>query len=266
MRVARYTHHGEARVAVVDGDRVHDAGEDVLRPTTTGHTLELAQIELLAPVAPCPKIVCIGLNYADHARETNAEIPREPLLFAKFPNAIVGPNVDACLPPLSHQLDYEAELAVIVGRRARKVDASDALEHVYAYTCLNDISARDLQFRDGQWTRGKSLDGSCPIGPWLVTADELGDPQTLGIRCRVNGRLLQDSNTAEMIFGVADIVAHVSRAITLEPGDVIATGTPAGVGFTRTPPVYLSDGDEVEVEIDGIGTLRNRVRLLAGCS
>jgi 2-keto-4-pentenoate hydratase/2-oxohepta-3-ene-1,7-dioic acid hydratase in catechol pathway len=261
MRIVRYLSTDGPRVGALRDGKLQDAGLDLIDPQPAGDAVPLDGTRLLAPVAPGAKIVCVGLNYADHARESGAEPPPAPLLFAKLPNALVGPDEDACLPPLSEQLDYEAELAVVIGRRARDVSPEDALEHVFAYTCLNDISARDLQFGDGQWTRGKSLDGSCPVGPWLVTADEIADPHALGIRCRVNGNLLQDSTTAELIFKIPEIVAHTSRAMTLEPGDVIATGTPAGVGFARTPPVYLQDGDEVEVEVDGIGTLRNRIRL-----
>lgn len=216
--------------------------------------------QLLSPLREPQKVIAIGLNYADHARESGAEIPAKPLVFVKTPNSIIGPG-DAIEidDALSTQVDYEAELAVVIGTRARKVDVQDALDHVLGYTLCNDVSARDAQFADVQWVRGKSFDTYCPLGPWIVTADEIADPQALGIRCRVNGEALQDSTTAEMIFGVAHLVSYLSQGITLEPGDVIATGTPFGVGFARTPPVFLHPGDRVEVEVDGIGTLTNPV-------
>jgi 2-keto-4-pentenoate hydratase/2-oxohepta-3-ene-1,7-dioic acid hydratase in catechol pathway len=209
----------------------------------------------------CPqKIVCIGLNYRDHAEEQGTELPQAPLLFAKWPNTLIGAGEPIVIPPVTKQVDYEAELGVVIGERVRGVSAADALEAVRGYLCLNDVSARDLQFSDGQWVRGKSLDTFCPVGPELVPAADLPDPQALSIRTIVNGEVLQDSTTANMIFGVAEIVAHVSQAITLEPGDVIATGTPAGVGAFRDPPIWLKPGDEVTIEIEGLGELTNPVR------
>jgi 2-keto-4-pentenoate hydratase/2-oxohepta-3-ene-1,7-dioic acid hydratase in catechol pathway len=210
------------------------------------------------------KIVCVGMNYRDHAEEAGLEVPERPVLFAKWPNALIGPGDPIVVPGFTSQVDYEAELGVVIGRRARDLDAADALDAVAGYVCVNDVSARELQFQDGQWTRGKSLDTFCPVGPRLVPAAEVADPQALGIRCRVNGELLQDSNTAHMVFSVAELVAFASRGITLEPGDLIATGTPAGVGFTRNPPVFLRPGDDVTVEIDGVGVLRNPVRAEGG--
>jgi 2,4-didehydro-3-deoxy-L-rhamnonate hydrolase len=215
------------------------------------------------PIDRPGKIVCVGLNYRDHAAESNLTLPSRPLLFAKWQTALIGPGEDIVLPPVSDEVDYEAELGVVIGRRARRVSAGDALEYVAGYLCVNDVSARDVQMGDGQWTRGKSFDSFCPIGPELVAADRIADPQALGIRCLVNGEALQDSSTAEMVFSVAEVIAFASEAITLEPGDLIATGTPAGVGFARTPPVFLRDGDEVTVEIDGIGSLTNPVRAAA---
>jgi 2-keto-4-pentenoate hydratase/2-oxohepta-3-ene-1,7-dioic acid hydratase in catechol pathway len=204
-------------------------------------------------------VVCIGLNYRDHVAESGAPVPTEPQLFAKWANAIVGPGAPVVHPAITERLDYEAELTVVMGRSARRVSVADALDHVLGYTCGNDISARDLQFGDTQWTRGKALDTFAPIGPWIVTADEIPDPQVLGVRCLVNGETLQDSSTAEMIFGVAEIIAFTSEAITLDPGDVIMTGTPPGVGFARNPPRFLRPGDTVRVEIDGIGALENPI-------
>ncbi len=211
------------------------------------------------PIERPGKIVCVGMNYRDHAAEAGMEVPEQPVLFAKWPNGLIGPGEAIVLPPDPSQVDYEAELGVVIGLRARGLRTEDALDAVAGYVCVNDVSARDLQFADGQWTRGKSLDTFCPVGPRLVPAAEVPDPQRLGIRCRVNGELLQDSSTAQMVFSVAEIVAFVSTWMTLEPGDLIATGTPAGVGFTREPPVYLRPGDEVIVEIDGLGALVNPV-------
>jgi 2-keto-4-pentenoate hydratase/2-oxohepta-3-ene-1,7-dioic acid hydratase in catechol pathway len=205
------------------------------------------------------KIVCVGLNYLDHAQEGGMDLPKAPLLFAKWPNALIGDGEAIVLPPEAHEVDYEAELGVVIGTTARRVSEADALDHVEGYICLNDVSARDLQFGDGQWTRGKSVDTFCPVGPRLVPREEIDDPQQLGIRCVLNGVAMQDSSTAQMIFSVAEIIAYVSRVITLEPGDLIATGTPAGVGVFRDPKVLLKDGDEVSVEIDGLGTLTNPV-------
>lgn len=206
------------------------------------------------------KIVCVGLNYVDHAREVELEIPEHPLLFAKWPNALVGDGAPIVIPRGVEQVDYEAELAAVVGARIRNVSVEDALESISGYTCLNDVSSRVVQFSDGQWTRGKSFDTFCPVGPRIVPAAEVGDPQKLGIRCRINGMTVQDASTADMIFGVAEIVSFISQAITLEPGDLIATGTPPGVALGRENPRYLQHGDEVEVEIEKIGVLRNPVQ------
>jgi 2-keto-4-pentenoate hydratase/2-oxohepta-3-ene-1,7-dioic acid hydratase in catechol pathway len=206
------------------------------------------------------KIVCVGLNYRDHAEEQGTPIPTAPLLFAKWPNALIGPGEPIVIPEEAEQVDYEAELGVVIGRRTRRVGEREALDAVRGYVCVNDVSARDLQFADGQWTRGKSPDTFCPVGPRLVPREEIDDPQALAIRCTVNGQVLQDSSTAQMIFSVAEIIAYVSRVITLEPGDLIATGTPAGVGVFRDPKVLLKDGDEVTVEVEGLGALTNPVQ------
>jgi 2-keto-4-pentenoate hydratase/2-oxohepta-3-ene-1,7-dioic acid hydratase in catechol pathway len=212
------------------------------------------------PIERPQKIVCIGLNYRDHAEEQGTELPAAPLLFAKWPNTLIGPGAPIVIPPITKQVDYEAELGVLIGERVRGASAENALEAVAGFLCLNDVSARDLQFTDGQWVRGKSLDTFCPVGPEFVPAADVPDPQALAIRAVVNGEVLQDSHTSNMIFSVAEIVAHVSRAITLEPGDLIATGTPAGVGAFRDPPVWLEPGDEVTIEIDQLGALMNPVR------
>jgi 2-keto-4-pentenoate hydratase/2-oxohepta-3-ene-1,7-dioic acid hydratase in catechol pathway len=215
---------------------------------------------LLAPVQP-GKIVAIGRNYREHAAEEGVDPPAAPLIFAKLPSSVVGPGDEIRWDPgLTAQVDYEAELGVVIGRRARRVALEAALDHVFGYTCLNDVSARDLQFGDGQWIRGKSLDTFCPIGPVIVTADEIPDPQALAIRATVNGEVLQDASTAQMYFGVAELISYCSLAFTLEPGDVIATGTPSGVGVFRKPPRFLGDGDRVVVEIERIGRLENACR------
>lgn len=249
----------------IEGDLVIPMGPDLLSYLATGAAADAAPIPLgqVRPVAPVPrpsKVVCVGLNYRDHAAESGQPIPEEPILFPKFANSVIGPGVAIEIPPETEQVDYEAELGVVIGRVARRVSEGDALSHVAGYTCMNDVSARDLQFRGSQWMPGKAIDTFLPCGPWLVTADEIPDPQALGIRCLVNGEELQSSNTAQMVFGVAELVARISRTITLEPGDLIATGTPPGVGFARKPPVWLRDGDEVTVEIERIGTLTNPVR------
>ena len=221
----------------------------------------LDQAELLAPVPRPGKVVAIGRNYRDHTAEEGVEPPAAPLIFSKWSSCVVGPGAEIRWDPkLTSQVDYEAELAVVIGRTARRVSEGEALDYVLGYTCLNDVSARDLQFGDGQWVRGKSLDTFCPMGPVLVTADEIDDPQTLAICCRVGGRTLQSASTADMYFGVATIISHCSQAFRLEPGDVIATGTPGGVGIFRDPPVLLGDGDEVVVEIERIGQLVNTCR------
>lgn len=205
-------------------------------------------------------VLCIGLNYKDHAAEGGVPLPEKPVVFAKLTGCITGPGEPIVLPPDTKEVDYEAELAVVIGRKCRGVSTSDALKYVAGYTCLNDVSARDFQRGDGQWVRAKSQDTFGPMGPYLVTGEDIPDPQTLPIRCVVNGTTLQESNTDKMIFGVRELIAFISRGITLEPGDVISTGTPHGVGFARKPPIFLKVGDEVVVEIDGIGRLSNPVK------
>jgi len=239
----------EALRSVADPDRIARDGEPI------------GSVTVLAPVPRPGKVVAIGRNYREHTDEEGVEPPPAPLIFGKWPSSVIGPGEEIRWDPaFTTQVDYEAELAVVIGRTARRVDPTDALDHVLGYTCLNDVSARDLQFGDGQWARGKSLDTFCPMGPELVTRDDIADPQTLEIECRVGDRVLQHSNTSQMYFGVAEIVSHCSQAFTLEPGDVIATGTPGGVGIFRDPPVLLDDGDVVTVEIEGIGSLVNRCR------
>jgi 2-keto-4-pentenoate hydratase/2-oxohepta-3-ene-1,7-dioic acid hydratase in catechol pathway len=216
------------------------------------------EIEFLPAVYPS-KILAIGRNYVDHAIEGGAAPPEAPLLFNKLANSLSAHNTPVVLPSISSKVDYEAELAVVIGRRAKRVSEAEALDYVFGYTLINDVSARDLQFGDGQWTRGKGLDTFAPLGPFITTRDEINDVQALKIEGRLNGEVMQSSNTGKMIFRVAYLVSYLSQGITLEPGDVIATGTPDGVGVFRKPPVLLKAGDVFEVEIEGLGTLRNPV-------
>lgn len=209
------------------------------------------------PAVNAGKVIAIGRNYYDHAIEGGDEPPKSPLIFTKFTNSITAHNAPVTLHAISEKIDYEAELAVVIGRRAQKVSQENALDYVFGYTCLDDVSARDLQFSDGQWVRGKGLDGFCPIGPFITTRDEIADPQALKIEGILNGEVMQSSNTNKMIFGVAYLIHYITQAITLEPGDVIATGTPEGVGVFRNPPVLLKDGDVFQVVIEGLETLSN---------
>jgi len=210
------------------------------------------------PIERPAKIVCVGLNYSDHAEEQGAELPKEPLLFAKWTTALIGPGEAIVIPPLVTKCDYEAELGVVIGERVHGVSKENAFEAVRGYLCANDVSARDLQFSDGQWTRGKSPDTFCPVGP-MTPRDEIPDPHALRIRAVVSGDVLQDSTTANLIFGVDDVIAYASQTTTLEPGDLILTGTPAGVGVFRDPQRLLRHGDEVTIEIEGLESLTNPV-------
>jgi 2-keto-4-pentenoate hydratase/2-oxohepta-3-ene-1,7-dioic acid hydratase in catechol pathway len=222
----------------------------------------LSDIRVEVPLRHPSKVVAIGQNYMDHCRECNAPIPTRPIVFAKFPSSLIGPTDDIqWCSELTQQVDWEAELGVVIGKAARHVPEETALDYVFGYTVINDVSARDLQGGDGQWVRGKSLDTFCPMGPGIVTADEIPDPQDLDVRCWVNGMVMQDSNTLEMIFNVRYLISFLSRAFTLNPGDVISTGTPHGVGVGRDPQIFLQDGDVVEVEVERIGRLRNVCRI-----
>jgi 2-keto-4-pentenoate hydratase/2-oxohepta-3-ene-1,7-dioic acid hydratase in catechol pathway len=219
----------------------------------------LASVRPLAPVPRPEKIICVGLNYRDHAAEVGRDLPTEPVLFGKYANSVVGDGAAVRIPRQTSEVDYEGELGVVIGRTTRDVARDVALRHVAGYTVMNDLSARDLQRRLGQWTRGKAIDDFLPMGPFLVTPDEVGDPQALAIRTEVNGEVRQHSSTAEMVFGVAELISTISQTITLEAGDCIATGTPAGIGSAHRPPRYLRPGDEVAVEIAGIGRLVTRM-------
>ena len=211
----------------------------------------------LSPVAVPEKIICIGLNYSDHAAESGMQCPKEPVIFNKYNNALVGASGPVILPSNSTQVDYEAELAVILGRRAKRVSEQEAWACVGGYTIMHDVSARDWQFRTGQWLSGKSFDTFAPCGPYLVTADEVTDPHSLGIRLMLNGQVMQNSNTSNLIFGIPALISYISHIFTLQPGDIISTGTPPGVGFARRPPVFLQLGDAVEITIDKLGTMRH---------
>jgi acylpyruvate hydrolase len=220
---------------------------------------EAASLELGPPVHDPDKIICIGLNYADHASEAGLAQTEVPLFFAKYRNSLTGPTSPILLPRVSRQIDYEGELAVIMGTRCKEVSEQEALRYVAGYTIMNDVSARDLQMRTSQFIAGKTLDTFAPMGPGMVLASDIPDPQALLLTTRVNGQVVQHASTATMIFSVASIISFLGSLMTLEPGDIIATGTPSGVGFKRTPPLFLQDGDVVEVEIEGIGQLRNPV-------
>jgi 2-keto-4-pentenoate hydratase/2-oxohepta-3-ene-1,7-dioic acid hydratase in catechol pathway len=249
----------------VEGDSVVPMGQDMFAYLGGAQRIEtdpraLSGLRLLAPVTRPEKIICVGLNYRDHAAESGQPVPEQPVLFAKYRNSLIGPGASIKLPRAApERVDYEAELAVVIGRPASRVDASSALEYVAGYTCANDVSARDLQSRGGQWVHGKAIDTFLPLGPWLVTTDEIGDPQRLRIRCTVSGEVLQDSNTKQMVFGVAELISFISQTISLTTGDIIITGTPPGVGTARTPPRFLRAGDTVTVNIEGIGDLTNPV-------
>lgn len=268
VHLARLEGDGDSAVAVLLSRESDHPAADALREALAagadlagdGERVAMADIRLLAPVSRPSKIIAVGLNYRAHAAESAMAEPEAPLLFVKTPNSVVGPE-DAIVVDAAdtRRADYEVELAAVIGSRARRVTVESALDHVVGYTVGNDVSARDAQFADKQWVRAKSFDSFCPLGPWIVTADEIGDPQSLRVTCHVNGQQLQDDSTANMIFSVAQIVAYASRFMTLEPGDVVLTGTPDGVGFARRPPVYLVPGDTVTVAVDRIGELTNPV-------
>jgi 5-carboxymethyl-2-hydroxymuconate isomerase len=241
-------------------DSVKPALQGLLNNPAGTEKLRREHVRLLAPVPRPGKVLGIGLNYLDHIRETGMERPQQPLIFTKLRTSVIGPGEAIRIPAgITEQVDWEVELAVVIGTTARDVDATTALDHVFGYTVANDVSARDVQFSDGQWARGKSLDTFCPLGPVVVTPHDVPDPQTLALRTRVNGEIVQSSSTAEMLFGVRELIAFCSRSFTLLPGDVLLTGTPWGCGAFMDPPRFLASGDIVETEIDGLGTLRNPV-------
>lgn len=298
MRLATYRSESRPRLGVVRGDQIIDvaalegfadtsdmlslidqgelalsrlrdalsaASDEQLRRAGALH--ELASVHLLAPIPrPRKNIFCLGRNYVDHALESTlarsdkGEVPEDPIFFTKATTTVNGPFDDVPMDPaISDEMDWEGELGVIIGRAGKNIPAGQALDYIFGYTVLNDVTARDLQTKHKQWFKGKSLDGACPMGPWIVTRDDIPDPHTLDLRVRVNGVLKQEANTRLLIFNLPAIIEVLSIGLTLEPGDIIATGTPAGVGFARKPPEYLHPGDVVETEIDGIGTMRNRI-------
>jgi len=239
------------------GAPAREKAEKLLHGNAEGFPLD--SVKLLAPVPRPPKIICVGLNYRDHAIESKMEIPKVPTIFCKFPTSVIGPGDPIVLPKNSAQPDYEAEFAVVIGKGGRHIAADNWSDHVFGYTNLNDVSARDFQMATTQWIMGKTFDTFCPMGPAIVTADEIADPHSLDIKITINGEVLQNSNTKHLIFRIPDLIAHLSSVFTLEPGDIISTGTPAGVGFARQPPRWLVPGDDVVVEVQGLGQLRNSV-------
>ncbi len=273
MKLVTCTTKRGTRIAEVVDDRVYstawvDSMARLIRrgftPNRISEYFPLDEVKLEAPLRP-GKIVAIGRNYAEHAKETGNEAPAAPLIFAKFPSSVIGPGDEIVWSEsITKEVDWEGELAVVIGKRAHNVAEDDAYNYVFGYTIANDVSARDLQLRqDGQWTRGKSLDTFCPLGPWIVTRDEIADPHKLKIKTTVSGEVRQDGSTKDMIFRIPQLIAYCSRSFTLEPGDVILTGTPPGVGEGMDPKIYLKDGDEIVIKITGIGELRNKCRVLS---
>lgn len=263
LRLGLKTERGVVDVAAAGGPStlaaVLAAGEGALAGLTELEVLDEAALRLGPCVANPEKILCIGLNYRKHAIEAGFALPETPVLFSKFNNALTGAGEAVALPRDGEKIDYEVELGVVIGREGRYIKPAEALNYVFGYCTANDLSVRDLQFRTGQWLLGKSLDGFLPLGPYLVTADEVADPQALWLRCWVNGELRQDSTTADMIFSVADCISYASQYMTLKPGDVIITGTPEGVAQGMSPPAWLKAGDEVVVEVEGLGRCLNRL-------
>jgi len=279
MKLCTFQHDGQAHAGIVSGSDVislHSAGfptvlsflqggepavdhrlEDLLAKPPDDAVFPLASVKLLAPIPVPPKIICIGLNYRDHAIESNMPIPTTPTVFTKFATAVIGPGDAIVLPANSQKPDYEAELAFVIGKGGRHIKAADWRDHVFGYTNFHDVSARDFQLATSQWTIGKTFDTFAPFGPWIVSADEIEDPHNLDICLTINGETLQHSNTRELVFGIPALVEYLSSVFTLESGDIVATGTPPGVGMARKPPRWLKPGDEVVVSIQGLGELRN---------
>jgi 2-keto-4-pentenoate hydratase/2-oxohepta-3-ene-1,7-dioic acid hydratase in catechol pathway len=252
----------EEAMQVKDGLSLLEDQLDELKRSSSGiqtYLFQSSDTRLHAPITRPQKLIGVGLNYKDHVEEIKGQMPKQPLLFAMYANAITGPGEAITVPPMSKQVDYEAELGVVIGRRARHVAVEAAVDYIAGYTIVNDVSARDLQFSDGQWLRAKSFDTFAPIGPYLVTRSSLGAGDGLAIELRLNGKTMQKSNTSNLIFKVPELVSFISQVMTLEVGDVIATGTPGGVGFGRNPQVFMKPGDVVEIEIEGIGQLKNPV-------
>ena len=254
--------NGDLLAIIRGGEAALERVREVLK-TGEVRSYKLDEVTVLAPVIAPSKIVGVGLNYIDHCKEANLPVPTEPVLFGKFPNSVTGPYDDLTWPlEVTREVDYEVELGVVIGRRGRNIREDQAFEYVLGYTVVSDVSARDLQFANAnQWGRGKSLDTFCPYGPYIVTRDEIPDPHDLDIKMVLNSDVMQSSNTRNLIFKIPQIIAYISQGTTLMPGDLIPTGTPFGVGFSRTPPVFLKDGDECVCEVSKIGAIKNRVRL-----
>jgi 2-keto-4-pentenoate hydratase/2-oxohepta-3-ene-1,7-dioic acid hydratase in catechol pathway len=257
---------GAAEAGILSGHQVTGLGRDMLSVIASGNSSQpsgpsyrLSDVTLLAPIPRPSKLICVGLNYRDHAAETKMEIPTVPTIFAKFSNVVIGPGEPIVIPRGSDRTDYEAEFAFVIGRGGRRIPASRAMDHVFGYTIVHDVSERKYQMATSQWMMGKTFDTFAPMGPSLVTKDEIGDPHALDIWLEVGGERLQDSNTRELIFKIPELIEHLSSVVTLEPGDVVSTGTPAGVGVARKPQRFLKPGDEVVVGVAGLGELRNPV-------
>ena len=264
MRIVRFLHNDQATYGILDGDQVKLATGSLFALEQTGETVALPSDDgLLAPLIPTD-VLCIGQNYRKHAAEMGSTPPPKPMLFIKSSNSLANPGQAIELPGNSDKIDYESELVVVIGRDAKNVSEADAMQYVFGYTCANDVSARDWQkdkdLNGGQFARGKSFDGFCPIGPMIVTADEVPDPDNLAIVGRLNGEVMQQSSSSDMIFSVAQIIASLSETMTVRAGSIILTGTPEGVGAGRKPPVFLKDGDVYDVEIESLGTLSNRFK------
>ncbi|MED3708529.1 fumarylacetoacetate hydrolase family protein [Peribacillus frigoritolerans] len=242
------------------GSELRSRAEQLIEQRVNNDAIfKLSEVKILPPIAKPDKIICVGLNYFDHCKETGMEPPESPVIFSKYANAIAGHNDAIEIPINSTEVDFEAELAFVIGKEAKHVSEEEAIEYVFGYTIMNDISARDLQFQDGQWSRGKSADTFAPFGPVIVTKDEVGDPHNLAISLELNGEIMQDSNTSNLIFTVPKIISFLSQSMTLMPGDLIATGTPPGVGMGRNPKIWLKNGDRMNVSIEKIGTLSNHI-------
>jgi 2-keto-4-pentenoate hydratase/2-oxohepta-3-ene-1,7-dioic acid hydratase in catechol pathway len=265
MRLVTISIDGKSEAGVLAGGQVTGFGKDMLsliasgNLAPTGSVYELKDVRMLAPIPRPPKLICIGLNYLDHAKETGQQVPDVPTVFNKFTNVVIGPGESIVLPNASKAPDYEAEMAIVIGPGGRNIPASKAMDHVFGYTIVNDVSARDIQSATSQWLLGKTCDTFAPMGPWIVTADEIADPHVLDIWLEIDGQRLQNSNTRELIFKIPRLIEYISSVVTLEPGDVIATGTPGGIGFKRNPQRLLKPGDEVVIHVEGIGELRNPV-------
>ena len=274
MKILQYFDNGQIRIGILEMDEVSpiifsgdmvDFISGAPKIIKKAPPVSLEQIEFVPALTRPSKIVCVGLNYLDHIKESHGEVPGKPVLFSKYSTSLLAHKKNiSWSTDLTKKVDFEAELAVIIGKTTYNCPGERIMENVFGYTCANDVSARDLQFGDGQWVRGKSLDTFCPLGPWIVTSDEIADPNALSIKCSLNDVLMQDSNTDLMLFKVPELLSFISRNFTLLPGDVILTGTPHGVGTFREPSIYMKDGDKVTVEIEGIGKLENYCKTITG--